>query len=179
MMFPSNRVRVLVPTQPIDFRKGHDGLAALVSSVLRKDPFPIARQAIALQSAERGARCLSSGRDRRTGGSFCIGMAQVWSLPAMHACACRGSDETTLPGQRLPAREARSASQIETCKTNGIEPFAYLKATLTATPNGRPQSRLDELLPWNFKPSNKADRAFLQTLALDRCCPLALQAVAA
>lgn len=39
MMFPSNRVRVLVSTQPIDFRKGHDGLAALVSSVLRKEPF--------------------------------------------------------------------------------------------------------------------------------------------
>ncbi|SMP00053.1 IS66 family insertion sequence element accessory protein TnpB [Paracoccus laeviglucosivorans] len=39
MMFPSNRVRVLVATRPIDFRKGHDGLAALVSSVLRKDPF--------------------------------------------------------------------------------------------------------------------------------------------
>ena len=38
-MFPSHRVRVLVSTQPIDFRKGHDGLAALVSSVLRKDPF--------------------------------------------------------------------------------------------------------------------------------------------
>ena len=55
MMFPSNRVRVLVSTQPIDFRKGHDGLAALVSSVLRKDPFTVARQAIAWQSAERGA----------------------------------------------------------------------------------------------------------------------------
>ena len=36
MMFPSNRVRVLVSTQPVDFRKGHDGLAAIVSSVLRK-----------------------------------------------------------------------------------------------------------------------------------------------
>jgi transposase len=39
MIFPSNRVPVLVATKPIDFRKGHDGLAALVSSVLRKDPF--------------------------------------------------------------------------------------------------------------------------------------------
>ena len=39
MMFPSNRARVLVSTQPVDFRKGHDGLAAIVSSVLRKDPF--------------------------------------------------------------------------------------------------------------------------------------------
>ena len=39
MMFPSNRVRIMVATKPVDFRKGHDGLAALVSSVLRKDPF--------------------------------------------------------------------------------------------------------------------------------------------
>ena len=39
MIFPSNRVRILVATQPVDFRKGHDGLAALVLSVLRKDPF--------------------------------------------------------------------------------------------------------------------------------------------
>jgi len=39
MMFPSNRVRVLVSTQPVDFRKGHGGLASIVSSVLRKDPF--------------------------------------------------------------------------------------------------------------------------------------------
>jgi transposase len=39
MMLQSNRVRFLVSTQPIDFRKGHVGLAALVSSVLRKDPF--------------------------------------------------------------------------------------------------------------------------------------------
>ena len=39
MMLPSNRVRFLVSTQPVDFRKGHDGLAAIVSSVLRKDPF--------------------------------------------------------------------------------------------------------------------------------------------
>lgn len=39
MMFPSNRVRIMVATKPIDFRKGHDGLAAMVSSVLRKDPF--------------------------------------------------------------------------------------------------------------------------------------------
>ena len=66
-MFPSNRVRVLVSTQPIDFRKGHDGVAALVSSVLRKDPFTVARQAIAEQSAERGAPCLCSARVGLTG----------------------------------------------------------------------------------------------------------------
>ena len=46
------------------------------------------------------------------------------------------------------------ASLIETCKINGVEPFAYLKATLTAIANGHPQSRLDDLLPWNFSPSS-------------------------
>jgi len=48
----------------------------------------------------------------------------------------------------------RIASLIETCKINGIEPFAYLKATLTAIATGHPQSRLDDLMPWNFKPSS-------------------------
>lgn len=39
MIFPSNRVRIVVATKPVDFRKGHDGLAALVANELRKDPF--------------------------------------------------------------------------------------------------------------------------------------------
>lgn len=39
MIFPSNRVRVMVATKPIDFRKGHDSLAAMVKNELRKDPF--------------------------------------------------------------------------------------------------------------------------------------------
>ena len=37
MIFPSNRVRILVATKPIDFRKGHDSLAAVVKNELRKD----------------------------------------------------------------------------------------------------------------------------------------------
>jgi len=48
----------------------------------------------------------------------------------------------------------RIASLIETAKINGIEPFAYLKATLEAIARGHPQSRIDELLPWNFKLSS-------------------------
>jgi transposase len=32
-------VRVLVATQPVDFRRGADGLAAIVQTVLRQDPF--------------------------------------------------------------------------------------------------------------------------------------------
>ncbi|WP_281932449.1 IS66 family insertion sequence element accessory protein TnpB [Roseibium album] len=39
MIFPSNRVRIMVATKPGDFQKGHDGLAAPVKNELRKDPF--------------------------------------------------------------------------------------------------------------------------------------------
>ena len=39
MIFPSNRVRIMVATKPVDFRKGHDGLAALVKNEPHKDPF--------------------------------------------------------------------------------------------------------------------------------------------
>lgn len=39
MIFPSNRVRIMVATKPVDFRKGHDGLAALVKNELHKDHF--------------------------------------------------------------------------------------------------------------------------------------------
>lgn len=48
----------------------------------------------------------------------------------------------------------RIASLIETAKANGVEPFAYLKATLEALANGHTNSRIDDLLPWNFKPSS-------------------------
>lgn len=48
----------------------------------------------------------------------------------------------------------RIVSLIETCKINGVEPFAYLKATLEAIAAGHPQSRIDDLLPWNFQPSS-------------------------
>ena len=36
---PGSQVRVMVATKPVDFRKGMDGLAALVKEQLRADPF--------------------------------------------------------------------------------------------------------------------------------------------
>jgi hypothetical protein len=35
---PSGNVRVLVATKPVDFRKGAEGLAALVRETMRTDP---------------------------------------------------------------------------------------------------------------------------------------------
>jgi hypothetical protein len=48
---------------------------------------------------------------------------------------------------------ARMASLIETCKLNAIDPYAYLRETLTAIANGHPASRIDDLMPWAFQPS--------------------------
>ena len=48
----------------------------------------------------------------------------------------------------------RIASLIETCKMNGVEPYAWLKSTLEKIAGGHPQSRIDELLPWNFDPAS-------------------------
>jgi len=39
MIVPSGAVRVLVATRPVDFRKGVDGLAALVRESLGSDPY--------------------------------------------------------------------------------------------------------------------------------------------
>jgi transposase len=39
MIGPTGTVRVLVATKPVDFRKGADGLAALVRDIMGADPF--------------------------------------------------------------------------------------------------------------------------------------------
>jgi transposase len=39
MLIPPGLVRVLVATQPVDFRKGVNGLAGLVQEQLKADPF--------------------------------------------------------------------------------------------------------------------------------------------
>ena len=39
MILPGGPVRVYVATRPVDFRKGHDGLGAVVQETLGLDPF--------------------------------------------------------------------------------------------------------------------------------------------
>ena len=46
---------------------------------------------------------------------------------------------------------ARMASLIETCKLNAVDPYAYLRKTLTAIANKHPKSRIDDLMPWAFQ----------------------------
>jgi transposase len=39
MILPAGPLRIYLATRPVDFRKGMDGLAALVQQALRADPF--------------------------------------------------------------------------------------------------------------------------------------------
>ena len=57
---------------------------------------------------------------------------------------------------RGAARWATVCSLITTAKLNDVEPFAYLKDVLIRMSNGHPMNRLDDLLPWNWTPSNPA-----------------------
>jgi hypothetical protein len=43
------------------------------------------------------------------------------------------------------------ASLVATCTINGVEPVAYLAATMTAILDGHRISRIDELMPWRFQ----------------------------
>jgi transposase len=52
------------------------------------------------------------------------------------------------------ARWATVCSLIETCKMNGVEPYAYLRDVLMRMVDGYPVNRLDELLPWTWKARN-------------------------
>lgn len=48
-------------------------------------------------------------------------------------------------------RWATVCSLIETAKLNDVEPYFYLKDILERMTHGHPMSRLDDLLPWNWK----------------------------
>jgi transposase len=49
---------------------------------------------------------------------------------------------------------AAIASLIETCKLNGVDPQAYLAAVITLIVQGHPNSAIDDLMPWQFRPAD-------------------------
>ncbi|WP_425995421.1 IS66 family transposase [Afipia sp. DC4300-2b1] len=53
---------------------------------------------------------------------------------------------------RGAARWATVGSLITTAKLNNVEPFAYLKDVLERMSAGHPMARIDDLLPWNWRP---------------------------
>jgi len=71
MIVPSGAVRVLVATRPVDFRKGMDGLAALVRESLGSDPYSGVIYVFRAKRADRvkavavvpGAGCQAAGEE--------------------------------------------------------------------------------------------------------------------
>ncbi len=59
MIVPTGAVRVMVATKPVDFRKGAEGLAALVRETMQADPFD---GAIYVFRAKRADRIKVTGR---------------------------------------------------------------------------------------------------------------------
>ncbi|MEE4239075.1 MAG: transposase domain-containing protein, partial [Anderseniella sp.] len=45
------------------------------------------------------------------------------------------------------------ATLITTAKLNSVEPEAWLSDILTRLSDGYPMNRIDDLLPWNWKPA--------------------------
>ncbi len=43
------------------------------------------------------------------------------------------------------------ASLVATCKMSDVNPVDYLADTLRALLDGHPKSRIDELMPWQFR----------------------------
>ena len=49
------------------------------------------------------------------------------------------------------------SSLIDTCKKNGVDPHAWLTATLTAIVQGHRQNQIDDLLPWHWAHQSSND----------------------
>ena len=52
-------------------------------------------------------------------------------------------------------RAAAIYSVIETAKLNGVEPQAYIADVIEKIASGWPASRWDELMPWNWQPTQQ------------------------
>jgi transposase len=70
-------------------------------------------------------------------------------------------------------RWATLCSIIETCKMNDVEPYAYLHDVLQRMVDGHPVNRLDELLPWNWKPLEAVNSTC--DLSEDKLPPIAIE----
>ena len=124
-------LRVYMREQVARLSRGHD-LAKAINYMLKRWPaFTLfledGRVCLSNNAAERGLRGIALGRKSWL---FC------------------GSDRG---GQRAAAMY----SLIVTAKMNGVDPQAWLGDVL-ARIAGHPAHRLDELLPWNWRPSTSA-----------------------
>jgi len=127
-------LRAYLREQVAKLSRGHD-LAKAIQYMLKRWP------AFTL-FLEDGRVCMSNNAAERSLRGVALGR-KSWLF-------C-GSDRG---GQRAAAMYGL----IVTCKMNGVDPQAWL-ADVLARIAGHPVHRLDELLPWNWRPQHRADAA--------------------
>ena len=127
-------LRAYLREQVAKLSRGHD-LAKAIQYMLKRWP------AFTL-FLEDGRVCMSNNAAERSLRGVALGR-KSWLF-------C-GSDRG---GQRAAAMYGL----IVTCKMNGVDPQAWL-ADVLARIAGHPVHRLDELLPWNWRPQHQADAA--------------------
>jgi transposase len=120
-------LHVYMREQRAKFSRGHD-LAKAIDYILK-------RWAAFTLFLDDGRVCLSNNAAERALRGIALGR-KSWLFA--------GSDRG---GQRA----AKMYSLIVTAKMNNIDPHAWL-ADVLARIAGQPAHRLDELLPWNWKP---------------------------
>ena len=94
MITPGADLKVYVATRPVDFRKGHDGLAALVQQMFGLDPFNGALYVFRSKRAQHATFCIqSSKRDN------CISVASpFWTDASSRTVPTRQGFEVHLHG---------------------------------------------------------------------------------
>ena len=75
MIGPTGSVRVLVATKPVDFRKGAEGLAALVRETMGADPFSGAVYVFRAKRADRVKLIFWDGTGVCVSSSWCLSKA--------------------------------------------------------------------------------------------------------
>ena len=122
-----NDLMAYMREQAAKLSRGHDLAKAIQYMLKRRPAFTLflddGRVCMSNNAAERGLRCVALGRKSWL---FC------------------GSD-------RGGRRAAAMYSLILTCKMNGVDPQAWLADALARIAS-HPAYRLDELLPWNWRP---------------------------
>lgn len=116
MIIPA-AVRVLVATRPVDFRKGLDGLAALVTAELGSDPFSGTLYVFRAKRADRIKLLFWDGTGlvlvakRLESGGFCwprVTDGVMRLTPAQFGALFEGLEWTRVRGVRVPRPQAAS-----------------------------------------------------------------------
>jgi hypothetical protein len=166
---PTGVVRVMVATKPVDFRKGAEGLAALVRETMTADPFSGAVYVFRAKRADRIKLIFWDGTGlclfaKRLEDGIFVALGRPDTLiddgrieldnntveRSIRPIALNRKSALFAGSDGGAEHWATIASLIETCKLNDVDPLAYLTDVLARIVNGHPNSDIDLLLPWSY-----------------------------